>query len=89
MADQYDIKIKVVSQKGECGACHKVGDQWTITGKTPEGICLYAFNVLYPNIRLMAYGGILPWEKDKDATTVACPDGANPVVFEIRRTKKK
>jgi len=88
MADRYDIKVKVISQKGTCGLGHKVGDEWLITGKTPEGICLTAFTALFPNVRMLMYGGSLPWESDKDATTACCPDAANPVVFEIRRVKK-
>jgi uncharacterized repeat protein (TIGR04076 family) len=88
LADSYDVKVKVISQKGTCGAKHKVGDEWVITSKTPEGICLSTFNALYPNIRLMMFGGTLPREKDKDVTTAACPDAENPVVFEIRRVRK-
>jgi uncharacterized repeat protein (TIGR04076 family) len=54
MADSYDIRIKVISQKGSCAAGHKVGDEWILPpGKTPEGICLPAFAVLYPNIRTL------------------------------------
>jgi uncharacterized repeat protein (TIGR04076 family) len=52
MTDRYDVTVKVVSQKGTCGAKHKVGDQWTITDKTPEGICLSAYDVIYPSIHL-------------------------------------
>jgi uncharacterized repeat protein (TIGR04076 family) len=89
MADRYDIKVKVISQKGECGAGHKVGDEWLITNKTPEGICLSAFNAIYPNIRTMMFGGTFPWGKEKDVTTLACPDASNPVVFEVRRVKSK
>lgn len=48
MAETYDVTAKVISQKGTCGAEHKVGDQWVIADKTPEGICLYAFMALFP-----------------------------------------
>jgi uncharacterized repeat protein (TIGR04076 family) len=89
MADNYKIKIKVISQKGSCAAGHKVGDEWVIpAGKTPEGICLPAFALLYPSIRTLTYGGEFPWETDKDATTACCSDAVNPVVFEIKRNKK-
>jgi uncharacterized repeat protein (TIGR04076 family) len=89
MADSYDIRIKVISQKGSCAAGHKIGDEWTLpAGKTPEGICLPAFAVLYPSIRTLSFGGAFPWEKDKDITTACCSDAANPVVFEIKRVKK-
>jgi len=85
MADRYDVKVKVISQKGTCGAGHKVGDEWLITGKTPDGICLSAFNALFPNIRVLMFGGTFPWSSDPDVSTIACPDAENPVVFEVRR----
>ena len=84
----YDMKITVVSQQGHCRAEHKVGDQWTVTGKTPEGICLAAFNTLYPNLRAMQYGASFPWGADPDTSFAACPDAKNPVVFELKRLKK-
>jgi len=88
MADSYDVKVRVISQKGTCGAGHKVGDEWLITGKTPEGICLSAFNSMFPNVRVMMFGGTFPWGSDKDTSTLACPDAVNPVVFEVRRVRK-
>ena len=88
MAERYEVVAKVISQKGTCAYEHKVGDEWVIGGKTPEGICLSAFNALFPNCRVLMFGGALPWETDPDVTTVACPDAANPVVFELRRLRK-
>ena len=88
MADRYQVRIKVISQKGRCSTGHKTGDEWLTSGKTPEGICLNAFGMLLPNVRTLMYGGEFPWEADKDTTTVCCPDAINPVVFEIRRIKK-
>jgi len=88
MAETYDVVVRVISQKGTCAAEHKVGDQWVIERKTPAGICLSAFNNLLPNARVLRFGGSFPWEDDPDKTTVACPDAANPVVFELRRVRK-
>ncbi len=88
MAERYDVAVKVISQKGTCGAGHKVGGEWVIGSKTPEGICLSAFNALYPNVRVLMFGGTLPWASNPDITTAACPDAANPVVFELRRLRK-
>ena len=88
MAETYDVVAKVVSQKGTCAAEHKVGDQWVIGSKTPEGICLSAFNALFSSLRVLRYGGSFPWSTDPDVTTVACPDAQNPVVFELRRLRK-
>lgn len=87
MAESYNVSIKVKSQKGHCEAGHKVGDQWLVGEKTPEGICLFAFASLLPFITPLMYGGAFPWDKDPDVTTVACPDPDNPVVFEIRRIR--
>ncbi len=88
MAERYDIAIKVISQKGTCRLGHKVGDSWVVRSKTPEGICLSAFNSLFPNMRALTFGAVLPWESDPDFTDVACPDPVNPVVFELRRIRK-
>jgi uncharacterized repeat protein (TIGR04076 family) len=87
MAGRYEVRIKVISQKGRCSVGYKVGDEWVTTGKSPEGICLNAFGMLLPNVRTLMYGGEFPWETDKDISIVCCPDVVNPVVFEIRRIK--
>ena len=88
MAETYDVVAKVVSHKGTCVAEHKVGDQWVIGSKTTEGICLSAFNALFPSHRVLRFGGSFPWSSDPDVATVACPDAQNPVVFELRRLRK-
>ena len=88
MAERYEVVVRVVSQKGFCGAEHKVGEEWVIGEKTPEGICGAAFNALYPAARVLMFGGVFPWESDPDVATIACPDAENPVVFELRRLRK-
>ena len=87
MPEMHDVKVKVISQKGNCGAGHKVGDEWVISGKTPEGICLSAFNALFPATRVLMFGGSFPWSNDPDVASAACPDAANPVVFELKRVR--
>lgn len=77
----------VVSQKGTCSAGHKVGDRFVIGQKTPDGLCSWAFSVLFPFAEVLEFGGSFPWEKDPNRARVACPDPDNPVVFEIRRSK--
>ncbi|GAG37096.1 unnamed protein product, partial [marine sediment metagenome] len=39
-----------------------------------------------PSAQVLQFGGSFPWEDDPNRTTVACPDPANPVVFELRRS---
>jgi uncharacterized repeat protein (TIGR04076 family) len=84
MAESF-VKVKVISQKGHCEAGHRVGDEWLVGEKTPEGMCIFAFGSLLPFITPLMYDGSFPWEKDPDKTTAACPDGENPVIFEISR----
>jgi len=88
MAESYDVVARVVSQQGTCAAGHKVGDEWVIGGKTPEGICTFAFNSLLPAAWVLMFGGSFPWEDDPDKTTIACPDGTNPLIIELRRVPK-
>ena len=88
MAESYDVAVRVISQKGTCAAEHKVGDEWIIKSKAPEGICLHALNSLIPFAQALRFGGTFPWESNPDVTTIACPDAENPVVLELRRLWK-
>jgi uncharacterized repeat protein (TIGR04076 family) len=89
VSETYDVEVTVVSQKGVCGAGHKVGDKWIIGSVTPTGFCAAAYHVLYPDLRVYRFGGILPWTQDPDICQLACADNENPVVFQLRRIKKK
>ncbi|MBN1663160.1 MAG: TIGR04076 family protein [Deltaproteobacteria bacterium] len=89
MANQHDIRIKVLSQEGACAAGHKVGDEWIITGKTmPAGLCPVAFNACFPHVRVLQRGGGYPWLNHKEAGRTICTDPENTVAFEIRRIVK-
>ena len=88
MADRYDVAVKVVSQIGTCDNEHAVGEEWIIHSKTPEGMCLGAFNSILLDLRVLMFGGRLPWTEDPDVARIACPDAINPVVFELRRLRK-
>jgi uncharacterized repeat protein (TIGR04076 family) len=85
MAKSYQVRVKVISQKGHCEMGHKVGDEWLVGEKTPQGMCIFAFASLLPFMTPLMFGGAFPWEKDPDRTTAVCPDPDNPVVFEISR----
>jgi uncharacterized repeat protein (TIGR04076 family) len=80
-----DVIAKVISQKGTCEAGHRVGDEFVIGEKTPPGLCSWAFHTLFPFAEVLRFGGSFPWEEDPNKATVACPDPANPVIFELRR----
>jgi uncharacterized repeat protein (TIGR04076 family) len=79
------IQAKVLSVKGECGI-HKVGDVCAFTTEGVQGkVCIHAMYSMLPKVFAMMYGATFPWLKDPDVATHACPDAANPVVFEIAR----
>jgi uncharacterized repeat protein (TIGR04076 family) len=80
-----EVIARVISQKGTCAAGHKVGDEFVIGEKTPPDLCSWAFYSLFPFAIVLQFGGSFPWDKDPNKTTVACPDAASPVVFELRR----
>ena len=80
-----DVIAKVISQEGTCTAGHRVGDEFVIGQKTPSDLCSWAFYTLFPFAQVLQFDGSFPWEEDQTKATVACPDSANPVVFELRR----
>ena len=87
MANRYQIKVKVISQKGTCANGHRIGDTFVVSRTTPEGICLSAFGAFYPALRTLMFGGAFPWSENPDIVTAACPDAVNPVVFELQRIR--
>jgi len=84
----YEVVARVISQKGNCSAEHKVGDEFPIGDKTPSMMCSWAFCALFPFASVLQLGGSFPWEDNQDVATVACPDPTNPVVFELKRLRK-
>jgi len=83
------IEVKVASVKGTCGAGCKVGDIARVTEQGVEGkICIHALYSMLPAVFAMIYEARFPWLSDPDVKTHACPDAANPVVFEIRRVRE-
>lgn len=85
---EFNILVKVISQRGTCAAGHKVGDQILFDGMTVQGrICMSALYSMLPKVFAMRYGAHFPWLEDPDVATHACPDAQNPVVFEIRRLR--
>jgi uncharacterized repeat protein (TIGR04076 family) len=80
------IEVKVASIKGTCGAGYKVGDIARVTEHGVDGkICIHALYSMLPAVFALMYGARFPWLSDPDKKTHACPDAANPVVFEITR----
>lgn len=83
------VKAKVKSVNGTCSLGHKVGDVVEFTETGVEGkICIHALYSMLPAVFAMMYEARFPWLRDPDTKTHACPDAANPVVFEIKRIRE-
>ena len=83
------VQAKVISIKGTCGLGHKVGDVTEFTKTGVDGkICIHALYSMMPAVFAMMFEARFPWLEDPDTKTHACPDAANPVVFEITRIRE-
>ena len=89
------VILKIVSVKGTCNAGHREGQEFDLSNEFTLGIrkdgkalCPSAFHAAFPYYRILRFGGVLPWESNKDLAHVACPDPFNPVIMELRRAKE-
>jgi uncharacterized repeat protein (TIGR04076 family) len=66
---------------------HKEGETILVEGyDQPEGICGFAWNVIWPFAMMLLNNGDLNWYYEKPGILVAsCPDGLRPVIFKIER----
>ncbi len=86
----FDVEVTVKSIKGTCDFGCKVGDKVYFDGRKIKGnICYSALMAILPKVYAMRYGAEFPWTKNKDVIQNVCPDPANPVLFEIKRIRKK
>ncbi len=70
------------------GACElfKDGQEFVVERlQMPKDFCTSAWVTIYGNVRLLAFGGNLPWFKEKGVAVNCCMDGLRPVVFKLER----
>lgn len=83
------FKASPVTHVGSFGKCEllKDGQEFIVgkDGKMPEGFCTSAWFAIYPNVRLLRFGGDLPYYKEKGVAVNCCIDGLRPVVFKLER----
>jgi uncharacterized repeat protein (TIGR04076 family) len=86
------VVMKIVSVQGTCETQHAPGQEYDLSGDVtlstagnPGTICPALYYAIYPNLRVLRFGGSLPWEKEKNSAHVACPDPLNPVVVRLCR----
>ncbi|MHA1934271.1 MAG: TIGR04076 family protein [Candidatus Thorarchaeota archaeon] len=84
--ESWNILVRVAKQEGSCAAGHKVGDEVLFTGEEMKGkLCISAMYSMIPKVYAMMYNARFPWLKDQCVASHACPDGFNPVMFELIR----
>ncbi len=77
-----------VTPVGPFGACElfRNGQKFIVENlKMPEGFCTSAWVSIHSNVRLMSFGGNLPWFKEKGVAINCCLDGLRPVIFKLER----
>jgi uncharacterized repeat protein (TIGR04076 family) len=84
--EPWHVECCVKSQTGHCAAGHKEGDEILFTEQEVKGrICISALYSMVPKVYAMIYNARFPWLKDQCVATHTCPDGLNPVTFELVR----
>lgn len=53
--------------------------------RIPKDFCPGAWHSMYCNVRTLAFGGNLPWYKERGVAINACTDGLRPVIFKLER----
>jgi uncharacterized repeat protein (TIGR04076 family) len=88
--EPWDILCRIIKQDGTCAAGHKVGDEILFSDNEIKGrICMSALYSMLPKVYAMMYNARFPWLKNQCSATHACPDGHNPVIFEVSRIERK
>ena len=71
----------------EACSVFKEGQEFVVKNlEMPEGFCTSAWVSMYGNVRLLGFGGDLPWIKEKGVAVNCCIDGLRPVIFKLERT---
>ena len=86
----YKIRCEVMSIAGEKEKCigaakMQKGEKFVFEARTPEGICVRAFNAIFPSAFAMRYSDKMPWENGDGYADVTCPDG--DIVIRLTRVK--
>ena len=91
----YKLVGTILSVKGNCTAGHKVGEKIELTLWDPKkdatrrapALCAFFYNMIFPYLGVLQFGGEFPWEEDKDSFQISCPDSINQVTIEIKRIR--
>ena len=86
----YKIRCEVMSIAGDKEKCigaakMQKGEKFIFEARTPDGMCVRAFNAVFPSAFAMRYSDKMPWEKGEGYADVTCPDG--DIVVRLTRVK--
>lgn len=91
----YRVMGTILSVKGYCSAGHKVGEQFELslwnakkdaTRRAPP-LCSFFYNMIFPYLAVLQFGGEFPWEENKESLQISCPDPINQVTIEVKRVR--
>ena len=79
--------MSIAGDKEKCIGAAKMqkGEKFIFEASTPEGMCVRAFNAVFPSAFAMRYSDKMPWEKGEGYADVTCPDG--DIVVRLTRVK--
>jgi len=87
MPKKYEIEVCVSERRGsrECPIGHRVGQRFRVGYVCPEGMCIWAYQMLFPMISTLMHGGELPWSEVEGEGYAMCPDPEVCLVFKMKR----
>ena len=83
--EQYKVTGTILSVKGNCDFGHKAGQKFELSGYSPNGLCGYFYNMLFPYIIMLEFGGKFPDAWGGEDLKFDCIDKDNAVCIELRR----
>jgi uncharacterized repeat protein (TIGR04076 family) len=83
--EQYKVTGTIISVKGKCDFGHKIGQKFELSGYSPNGLCGYFYNMLFPYIIMLEFGGKFPDAWGGEVMKFDCIDKDNAVCIELWR----
>lgn len=77
--------VTPIESLGACGLFEDGEEFMVEDGKMPHGFCTSAWNTIYCNVRILMFGGDLPWYQEEGVAINCCTDGLRPVIFKLER----
>ncbi len=86
--NRYYHEVTITGVKGDCPYGHSEGEKFRLTGMNHDCLCGSLYQVLQPHVMTLEYGGGIPWEKNPDVFTAACPE-MEKVKVEVKRIEQE